>query len=120
MGVATIFDVAQRAGVGTVSRVLNQSPQISDATRARALEAIRELEYIPSSVARSLSLGTTNSVGVIVPFFTHPSFVERLRGWWDVLNETHWNMVLCSIEPVEQVELELELEVRGSTGPPKG
>lgn len=104
MAVATIFDVAQRAGVGvsTVSRVLNNSPRVSDATRQRVLAAIEELDYRPSRLARGLSRGTTNSIGLAVPFFTEPSFVERLRGVVSVLNDSEWDIVLYSIESKSQ------------------
>lgn len=101
---ATIFDVAARAGVGvgTVSRVLNGSPLVSDSTRTRVLEVIDELDYHPSSLARGLSLGRTSSVGVVVPFFTSPSVVERLRGVVHVLNETAYDVVLFNVETPEQ------------------
>lgn len=104
MAVATIFDVAQRAGVGvgTVSRVLNNSPRVSVATRERVLSAIAELDYHPSRLARGLSRGTTNTIGLAVPFFTEPSFVERLRGVVSVLNDSEWDIVLYSIESKAQ------------------
>ena len=79
---ATIADVAARAGVGagTVSRVLNDSPRVSPATRQRVLEAIEELDYSPNPLARALSRGRAHTLGAVVPFFTHASAVERLRG----------------------------------------
>ena len=97
---ATILDVAERAGVGisTVSRVLNDSPQVSVATRQRVLDAIRELDFRPSNLARGLSRGTTNTIGLVVPFFTEPSFVERLRGVVSVLSATEWEIVLYGVE----------------------
>ena len=78
----TIRDVAKQAGVGlgTVSRVLNDSPKVSDETRQRVLDVIDELGYHPSPVARRLSLGKTQAIGVAIPFFTSPSAVARLRG----------------------------------------
>ena len=79
---STIAAVAAEAGVGvgTVSRVLNGSPSVSEDTRRRVLEAIATLDYQPSAVARALSTGRTHAVGVVAPFFTQPSVVERLRG----------------------------------------
>src|SRR5205823_13889307 len=78
----TIVDVATRAGVGvaTVSRVLNGHSNVRPATRARILDAIDALDYRPSSLARSLSLGKTMVVAVVLPWFTSPSAVERVRG----------------------------------------
>lgn len=96
----TIADVAAYAGVGagTVSRVLNDSPQVSEATRARVLEAIDELEYQPSSLARGLSRGRSHTLGVVVPFFTHASAVERLRGVVAELDGSRYDVVLFNVE----------------------
>ena len=57
----TIRDVAERAGVGvgTVSRVLNDSPSVREATRQKILAAIAALDYSPNPFARRLSLGKT-------------------------------------------------------------
>jgi LacI family transcriptional regulator len=102
--VANIFDVAARAGVGvgTVSRVLNQSPLVSDATRARVLTVIDELDYRPSSLARGLSLGRTNTIGIAVPFFTTPSAVQRLRGFARVLADTDYQFMVLNVENEQQ------------------
>jgi DNA-binding LacI/PurR family transcriptional regulator len=101
---ATIRDVAKRAGVGlgTVSRVLNNSPLVRDDTRRRVLEVIDELAYTPSRAARSLSLGKTLTIATIAPFFTRPSVVERLRGIEATLNGSAYNMVVFNIESVER------------------
>ena len=67
-------------GVATVSRVINGSTAVSEATRRRVLEVVAELGYEPNATARALSTGRTRAVGVIAPFFTRPSVIERLRG----------------------------------------
>ncbi len=65
--VVTIKDVARAAGVSsmTVSRVLNDRPDVSPKTRKRVQEVIEELEYAPSEIARSLSHGRSNTLGVV-------------------------------------------------------
>lgn len=70
-----MHDVARLAGVShqTVSRVINHSPNVTAATRARVLDAMRELDYRPNNVARSLATSRTNRIGVI-------SFDVRLFG----------------------------------------
>ncbi len=64
---ATIRDVARQAGVShqTVSRVLNDHPNINDRTRARVMAAMEHLEYRPSRVARALANGRSGTIGVI-------------------------------------------------------
>ncbi|MDX2076806.1 MAG: LacI family DNA-binding transcriptional regulator [bacterium] len=94
-----IKDVADRAqvGIGTVSRVLNNSSQVRAETRERVLKAIEELGFIPNPAARQLSGGKTSVIGVITPFFTQPSYVERLAGIQSSLYESDYDLVLYSI-----------------------
>src|SRR5262249_42510584 len=101
---ARISDVARHAGVGqaTVSRVINGSSHVRPATRARVLDAIRELGYRPSATARNLALGRTMVVVVIVPFFTNPSVVERVRGIVEVLGRSAYDMMLFDLESEER------------------
>jgi DNA-binding LacI/PurR family transcriptional regulator len=105
---ANIAQVARHAGVGiaTVSRVINGSPAVREQTRQRVLDAIAELGYAPNPAARALSTGRTLSVGVVAPFFTRPSVIERLRGISGVLDEAGYRMVLFDVErPGEDSEL---------------
>lgn len=105
--VVTITDVAVRAGVGagTVSRVLNNSPNVSVGTRDRVLAAIEELDYRPNPLARALSRGRAHTLGVIIPFFTHASAVERLRGVVAALEGSRYDLVLFNVEsPVHRDE----------------
>jgi len=101
---STIAAVAAEAGVGvgTVSRVLNGSPSVSEDTRRRVLEAIATLDYQPSAVARALSTGRTHAVAVVAPFFTQPSVVERLRGMSRTLSESRHQLILIDVERPEQ------------------
>lgn len=96
----TITDIARHAGVGigTVSRVLNHSPQVSVETRRRVLEVIEELDYTPSPAARRLSLGRTQTIAAIVPFVTHPSAVERMRGVVAACRATAYDLIILDIE----------------------
>ncbi len=102
MANATIRDVAKKAGVGvgTVSRVLNQSTAVSAATRSKVQTAIAELDYTPSPIARRLSLGRTMTIGVIAPFFIRPSYVERLRGVDVVLADSEYDFIIYNVETV--------------------
>ena len=103
----TIADVAAAAGVGagTVSRVLNNSPRVRTETRARVLAAIDHLDYRPSPLARGLSRGRPQTLGVVVPFFTHASAVERLRGVVAGIEASRYDLVLFNVEsPVHRDE----------------
>jgi DNA-binding LacI/PurR family transcriptional regulator len=99
---ATISDVATKAGVGvgTVSRVLNDSPRVSPSTRQKVLDAMEALDYVPNPFARRLSLGKTLTLAVIVPFFTRPSYVERLRGVEAAIAETEYDLIVYNVESV--------------------
>jgi DNA-binding LacI/PurR family transcriptional regulator len=111
----TIADVAARAGVGvaTVSRVLNRRPNVRAATRAKVLEAIDALNYRPSPLARNLSLRRTHVIGVVVPFFTSPSAVERVRGVATALARSPYDLMLFDIESEDRREHAFQIFDRG-------
>jgi LacI family transcriptional regulator/LacI family repressor for deo operon, udp, cdd, tsx, nupC, and nupG len=101
----TIRDVARHAkvGVGTVSRVLNDSPLVSEDARRRVHRTIDELGYRRSSTARNLSLGRTQMIGVVAPFFTSNSVLERLRGVVTKLRDHgDYDLVLFDVETLPQ------------------
>lgn len=77
---ATLKDVARESGltVGTVSRVLNNRGYISEQTRNRVYEVMKELNYQPNEMARSLSKQKSNTIGVIVPHIVHPYFAKLI------------------------------------------
>jgi LacI family transcriptional regulator len=126
---ARIADVAARAGVGvaTVSRVLNGRANVRPATRDRVLDAIRTLNYRPSSVARNLSLQRTMVIGALLPWFTNPSAVQRVRGIVDGLSGSAYDLMVFDIESEDRQRRAFELFDRGdradgllvvSTNPP--
>lgn len=90
MKAATIRDVASRAevSVASVSRVLNGAGPVTEATRARVIEAADALRYVPHSGARSLSKSRTDTVGVILPDLFGEFFSELIRGM-DLAARTH-------------------------------
>jgi DNA-binding LacI/PurR family transcriptional regulator len=82
MSLATIYDVSERAGVSiaTVSRVLNSPERVSEETRVRVVAAIDELGFVPKVEARTRARKQIGRIGVLTPYFTADSFVDRLRG----------------------------------------
>jgi LacI family transcriptional regulator len=90
--------------MSTVSRVLNHG-QVSAPTRARVLAAMNDLAYRPNAGARALASGSTGTLGMVIPFFTHPSAVERLRGVLDAMKTTSHELVLCNVaDPAQRDE----------------
>jgi LacI family transcriptional regulator, galactose operon repressor len=80
---STRADVARRArvSVATVSYVINAGPRpVSEATRTRVLRAIRQLDYRPSEIARSLRLQRTRTIGLILPDTANPFFAAVAKG----------------------------------------
>ncbi|WP_420311641.1 LacI family DNA-binding transcriptional regulator [Streptomyces sp. YS-B37] len=97
----TLEEVAARAGVGrgTVSRVINGSPRVSDATRAAVEAAVAELEYVPNTAARALAANRTDAIALVVPepetrFFAEPYFSDMLKGVGTQLADTELQLLL--------------------------
>jgi DNA-binding LacI/PurR family transcriptional regulator len=99
-----IAEVAATAGVsvGTVSRVLNESPNVREHTRRRVMEVIQRLNYRPSRSAESLSRGHTRTVVILVPFLTRPSAAARLAGAIGVLDDEGFDTVVHNVETPDQ------------------
>lgn len=76
-----MIDVAKKAGVSqtTVSRVLNKHPQIREETRTKVLLAIKELEFSPNQVARSMVMKRTKTIGLIVGDISNPFYAEAAK-----------------------------------------
>lgn len=97
---ATIYSVAERAGVSiaTVSRVLQGSAAVSEATRRRVLEAAEELDYVPLGAARSLAVRHHEAHGLLLPELTGPYYSELLRGFESRSGELGQTVVLMLAE----------------------
>ncbi len=104
---ANIKDVARLAGVSTstVSLVLNHKGYVSEATREKVEAAVRQLHYVPSEVARNLSLNRTNLIGVIIPDVAHPFFASLLHEIELSLYRYGYKTMVCSTCEKENAEL---------------
>jgi len=80
--VATIFEVAKRAGVSiaTVSRVLNRTAPVSEETREKVQRAIVELQYVPNIIAQVLTLKRTKTLGLILPGIAGEFWTDLIAG----------------------------------------
>ena len=100
-GVASIFDVARRAGVSTatVSRVLNGNTSVGSDLVARVGQAVKELNYSPNRVARSLRLRHNRVWALVISDIrTGPFFADVVRGVEDVAYEAGYSMFLCNAD----------------------
>src|SRR5438067_586757 len=91
----TIKKVADLAGVavGTVSHVINGSVPVSESLRRKVQAAIRELDYHPNHVARSLKTSRTRTLGIIVPDMTIPYFPKVIRGAEAAARERNYSLI---------------------------
>ena len=94
----TMRDVANKAGVSTatVSHVINRTRFVREETRQSVLQAIADLGYRPSSVARSLTTKRTQTVGVLLSSVSNPFFAEVLCGIEDTLMPEGYSIVICN------------------------
>jgi len=94
----TIRDVARLAGVSTatVSRILSGAGEARPDTRARVHAAVEALEYRPSGIARSLKLGSTGTIGLIVTDILNPYFPELVRAIEDAARARDLAVMLCN------------------------
>jgi DNA-binding LacI/PurR family transcriptional regulator len=102
----TIYDVAKHAGVSitTVSRMLNAPDKVNSKTRERVLAAIDELSFVPKAEARARAMQQTGRIGVITPFFTAPSFIQRLRGIAEALSSKNYELVIYTVDSTNHLQ----------------
>ena len=104
--------IAGELGVSitTVSKVLNNHDDISDAMRTRVLAKVEELGYQRNAVARSLTLRRTHTIGIVIPDLMHSFFVEIIAGIEPVASVRGYGLLLCSSSEdagKERAELEM-------------
>lgn len=105
---ATLKDVAKRAQVTvtTVSRVINNRGYISEQTRKKVYEVMKELNYQPNELARSLTRRRTNTIGIIVPHIVHPYFAKLISNLESAAANKGYKILLCNSKAENEKELE--------------
>lgn len=100
MSPITVYDVAAKAevSISTVSRVLNTPDKVNEATRVRVLAAIDSLGFVPKAEAAARARKGSGRIGVLAPFFTLPSFVERLRGVANAVAGSSYELAIYSVD----------------------
>ena len=94
---ATITDIARELGISamTVSRALNASPEVAEATRRKVLQCAQALDYLPNRWARSLVTRRSSIVGVVIPEISHSFFAEITFGIEEALEPAGYDILLC-------------------------
>ena len=93
--------------VSTVSKALNDSPEISETTKKKIKEVAKLLNYQPNNLARQLKSGKTNTIGVIIPSIQNNFFVQVLDGIEKVLKASGYNLIISTSQ--ESLEKEEQL-----------
>ncbi|MFC7393629.1 amidase family protein [Scopulibacillus cellulosilyticus] len=99
----TVNDIARLANVSqsTVSRVLNNYPQVKEATRRKVLDAIEELKFTPDSVARSMVTNKSNTIGLIVGDISNPFFAESAKIMIQRAQEMGYDIIISNTNHVD-------------------
>ncbi|WP_304166672.1 ribose operon transcriptional repressor RbsR, partial [Lonsdalea britannica] len=97
---ATMKDVARVAGVSTstVSHVINGDRFVSEAVREKVLQAVKQLNYAPSALARSLKINQTRTIGMLLTASSNPFYAEVVRGVERSCYERGYSLILCNTE----------------------
>ncbi|MGJ8610950.1 MAG: LacI family DNA-binding transcriptional regulator [Octadecabacter sp.] len=104
----TLHDVADAASVSTatVSRCLNFPERVSDRTRAKVLNAVKRLGYLPNFGAQAMAAGRTNTIGAIIPTMENAIFARGLQAFQDELHVHGFTMLVASTNYCADLELE--------------
>ncbi|WP_320129760.1 LacI family DNA-binding transcriptional regulator [uncultured Sphaerochaeta sp.] len=96
----SLKEVALKAGVSisTVSRVLSGTDYVHEKTRSRVLAVVRELNYRPNMMARSLKLGKTNAIALMIPSIDNMIFPPIVRGVEDIARAQDYVVTLCNTD----------------------
>ena len=101
----TLEEIAKIAGASrsTVSRVINNDPNVADETRQRVLEVVRQVHFTPNRAARRLAGGRTRIIGLVIPtgissVFSDPYFPNLIRGISSACQESDYSVMLWLAE----------------------
>ena len=112
MKTITIKDIAKKCGVGvsTVSRAINNHPDISDETREKILQVIKENNFVPNSTARSLKCTQTETIAVLIKGIDNPFFQKMIKVFEEEIQHRKYTFLLHRVDS-NQDELEVALQL---------
>lgn len=101
-----ITEVAAEVGVSvtTVSRALSGRRPVSEATRQRVFDAIKELGYQPNELARSMRTQRTSTIALVIPDITNPFYTSVARGLQDVITPESYYGIVCNTDADPELE----------------
>jgi LacI family transcriptional regulator len=107
----TIYTIAKEAkvSIATVSRAFNNHPRVSEETRATILQIAADLGYQPSASARNLATSTTETLALVLPFFSGQFFSEIIRGAETVSRARHYHLLVYSSQDLDAEDALLSL-----------
>lgn len=109
----TIKEVAKLCGVGvsTVSRAINDHPDINEETKRMVMETIRQHHYVPNNSARNLKRLDSNTIAVLIKGITNPFFADMIQVFEREITRNRYSFVLQHVEEFEdEVDVALRLE----------
>lgn len=113
METTTIKDIARICGVAvsTVSRAINNHPDINDETKTLILQAIKEHNYIPNNSARNLKRSESNTIAVLIKGISNPFFNNMLKVFENDIQRKKYSFLLHRVEGHEdEIDVALQLE----------
>lgn len=108
----TIKDIARECGVGvsTVSRALNNHPDINPATKEKIMRVIDELGFVPNNSARNLKRAESNSIALLIKGISNPFFTEMIKVMEERMEDKGYDLVLHHVESKEnEIDVALNL-----------
>ena len=101
-------DIARqlKLSVATISRALSGDPRVRPSTRERVLQAAAQLGYVPNTIAQSLRKGRTNTLGVLIPKYDDPFFMQIIKGIEHYARQQRFKVLLSSSEQSYRQECE--------------
>ena len=105
---ANLKDVAKIAGVSvsTVSRALNGKSCVNEETKKRIMDAVEQTNYRPNIISKSLKMGKSNTICLLVSTIQNPIFAEITQGVEDTARKSGYIVVLCNTDEDEAIERE--------------
>ncbi len=112
MDTITIKDIARICGVGvsTVSRALNNHPDINPETRTKIMEVVEEYNFIPNNSARNLKITDSKTIAILVKGISNPFFMKMIKVMEDEIQRKKYSLALHHVDANEdEVDVAIEL-----------